>query len=287
MPIVRYLIQFLHQNLAFFMKSDFFVYLFFLPVFLWIHQISKIQIYPNYLSPLFIKALKYISLIFYFLEGGDNNMMNQTIRATNNLIVWFNILIQQNLNFVILMLYLIFIRMLKRFKLLKLIKPTPSLKEDFLSMILDYRSKSEFFAYHDLGMMDFDLYLKEVEQAELGQNLKPGYVSQNTFWLVLDHKTIVGESRLRHSLTAMLEIEGGNIGYAIRPSHRLNGYGTQILKFTLIEAARLGLAKVLVTCDADNIGSQKIILANGGVFDGETVSPNSRKWVQRYWVPVR
>ncbi len=170
--------------------------------------------------------------------------------------------------------------------MLTLIKPTPSLKEDFLSMILDYRSKSEFFVYHDLAMMDFGLYLKDVEQAELGQNLKPGYVSQNTFWLVLDEKTIVGESRLRHSLTAMLEIEGGHIGYAIRPSQRLNGYGTQILKFTLVEAVRLGLQKVLVTCDADNLGSQKIILTNGGIFDGENISPNSRKWVRRYWVPV-
>jgi len=171
--------------------------------------------------------------------------------------------------------------------LLALIKPTPSYKEDFLAMILDFRSKSEFFVYHDLAMIDFELYLKDVEQTELGENLKPGYVSQNTFWMVLDHKTVVGESRLRHSLTSMSEIEGGHIGYAIRPSQRLNGYGTQILKLTLIEAARLGLQKVLITCDADNIGSQKIIQANGGVFDGENISPNSRKWVQRYWVVVQ
>jgi predicted acetyltransferase len=170
--------------------------------------------------------------------------------------------------------------------LLALIKPTPVLKEDFLSMILDYRSKSEFFVYHDLAMMDFGLYLKEVKQAEHGENLRPGYVSQTTFWLVLDNQTIVGESRLRHTLSPTLEIEGGHIGYAIRPSQRLKGYGTQILKFTVLEAARLGLSKVLLTCDADNIGSQKIIRANGGIFDGENISANSRKWVQRYWVPV-
>jgi predicted acetyltransferase len=153
-------------------------------------------------------------------------------------------------------------------------------------MILEYRSKSEFFIYHDLAMMDFGLYLKEVKQAELGLELRPGYVPQTTFWLVLDNVTIVGESRLRHTLSPTLEIEGGHIGYAIRPTQRLNGYGTQILKFTLIEAARLGLSQVLLTCDADNIGSRKIIQINGGIFDGENISSNSRKWVQRYWVPV-
>ncbi len=170
--------------------------------------------------------------------------------------------------------------------MLTLSKPVPSMKDEFLSMILEYRSKSEFFVYHDLAMMDFNLYLKEIQQSELGQNLKPGYVPQTTFWLISNNELIVGESRLRHNLTPMLEIEGGHIGYAIRPSARLKGYGTQILHHTLLEAAKLGLQKVLVTCDADNTGSRKIIQANDGVFDGENISPHSRKWVQRYWVPV-
>jgi predicted acetyltransferase len=174
----------------------------------------------------------------------------------------------------------------KWFKLLTLIKPSTSLKEDFLSMILEYRAKSEFFVYHDLAMMDFSLYLKDVRQVELGQNLRPGYVPQSTYWLVQDNQTILGESRLRHTLSPSLEIEGGHIGYAIRPSKRLQGHGTQILKFTLIEAAKLGLERVLLTCNAENIGSRKIIEANGGVFDGENISPDSRKWVQRFWVPV-
>jgi predicted acetyltransferase len=84
----------------------------------------------------------------------------------------------------------------------------------------------------------------------------------------------------------VLEIEGGHIGYAIRPSQRLKGYGTEILRRTLLEAAKLGLHKVLVTCNADNLGSIKIILANGGIFDEEISSPHSKKKISRYWLPV-
>lgn len=170
--------------------------------------------------------------------------------------------------------------------MLNLIKPDLSLKDDFLEMIAEFRAKSEFFVYHDLAMINFSDYLADIEASEKGNQLKPGYVPQTTFWLVLDNQTILGESRLRHYLTPTLELEGGHIGYAIRPSQRLKGYGTQILASTRIEAAKLGLSRVLVTCDADNIGSQKIILANGGLFDGENLSPHSKNWVHRYWVPV-
>jgi hypothetical protein len=38
---------------------------------------------------------------------------------------------------------------------------------------------------------------------------------------------------------------------------------------------------VLVTCDTDNVGSRKIIEANGGVFEDE----RNRKL--RFWIPTR
>ncbi|MBI9048937.1 MAG: GNAT family N-acetyltransferase [Anaerolineaceae bacterium] len=170
--------------------------------------------------------------------------------------------------------------------MIKLIKPTARLKNDFLKMIEEYRAKSEFFVYHDIAMISFQQYLDEMTDSELGKDLKPGLVPQTTFWLVKEDAIILGESRLRHYLTPDLELEGGHIGYAIRPSQRLYGFGTEILRLTLPEAGKLGLDRVLVTCDADNIGSSKIILANGGIFDGEGISKRSQKIVHRYWVPV-
>jgi predicted acetyltransferase len=170
--------------------------------------------------------------------------------------------------------------------MLELIKPSAAYEKDFFEMVNEYHEKSEFYGYHDIALRGFQEYLTEIENSEKGINLKPNIVPQTTFWLVKDEEIIVGESRLRHRLTPDLELEGGHIGYAIRPSQRLQGNGTKILKLTLLEVKKIGLDKALVTCNKDNIGSAKIIQANGGVLDSEGISNYSQKMVQRYWVPV-
>jgi len=45
-------------------------------------------------------------------------------------------------------------------------------------------------------------------------------------------------------------------------------------------AAKLGIESALITCDTDNLGSRKIIEANGGVFSDE------RQGKLRFWVPT-
>jgi predicted acetyltransferase len=103
-----------------------------------------------------------------------------------------------------------------------------------------------------------------------------GFVPYHTFWLVQDETRILGELRLRHRLTEMLAIEGGHIGYNIRPSERRKGYGTLQLRLGLEKARGLRLTRVLVTCDDDNLPSAKIIETNGGVLSGRSISPESR-----------
>jgi predicted acetyltransferase len=83
-----------------------------------------------------------------------------------------------------------------------------------------------------------------------------------------------------------LEIEGGHIGYAIRPSLRKMGYGTLILTLTLEKARALGLRGVLVTCDTENLGSARIIEKNGGVLESVAISPDSNKKISRYWIEI-
>jgi predicted acetyltransferase len=58
----------------------------------------------------------------------------------------------------------------------------------------------------------------------------------------------------------------GHIGYAVVPWKRRRGYATHALALMLTEARREGLAYVELTTDPDNEASQKVILANGGVF---------------------
>jgi len=90
--------------------------------------------------------------------------------------------------------------------------------------------------------------------------------------------------RRRFWLTPELKREGGHVGYDVRPSMRRRGYGTAVLRLVLPLVRQHGIQRVRITCDADNIGSIKIIERNGGVLAGEEISPASGKLVRQYWI---
>lgn len=94
-------------------------------------------------------------------------------------------------------------------------------------------------------------------------------VPSTTFWLYADGVP-VGFGSIRHFLTEALSQAGGHIGYGIAPQFRGNEYGNEILRLLLKKADEIGLEKVLVTVDLDNIASQAVALANGGVITGRT-----------------
>jgi predicted acetyltransferase len=112
--------------------------------------------------------------------------------------------------------------------------------------------------------------------------VEPGKVHSDYYWItdgVPD--TLVGFLALRHALTPALVEVGGHIGFSVRPSRRRQGHATRALGLALPYAAELGIARVLVTCDDGNIGSQRAIEANGGMLD------DIRNGKRRYWIVTR
>lgn len=65
----------------------------------------------------------------------------------------------------------------------------------------------------------------------------------------------------------------GHIGYSVVPWKRRLGYATEALRLILPDAKAEGLRYVEITTDPDNIPSQKVVLANGGVLVEEFVKP--------------
>ncbi|HET9899118.1 MAG TPA: GNAT family N-acetyltransferase [Streptosporangiaceae bacterium] len=102
----------------------------------------------------------------------------------------------------------------------------------------------------------------------------------STIWWYVSDEIYVGEIIIRHQLTPQLERSGGHIGYEVAPAWRRQGHATAMLAGALVECRRLGLTRVLLTCDAANEGSRRVILANGGVpdlrIDGE----------DRFWITL-
>jgi predicted acetyltransferase len=92
------------------------------------------------------------------------------------------------------------------------------------------------------------------------------FVPSQTYWWA-DGDTFLGRINLRGHLNESLREIGGHIGYDVRPTARRRGHATAMLAAVLPKAAALGIEKALLTCDADNIGSRKVIEANGGVLE--------------------
>lgn len=131
--------------------------------------------------------------------------------------------------------------------------------------------------------MDWAGFLTSTSDLALGRNLPPGWVT--TTFLVGDvDGTMVGTLSLRHTLTPALRQYGGHIGYTVLAEHRRHGYATELLRQGLVMAGSIGIESVLVTCDDDNVGSIKVIEANGGRLEGTVHVPGHRVETRHYWI---
>jgi predicted acetyltransferase len=166
---------------------------------------------------------------------------------------------------------------------LSLIEPTTTWQAAFLDMAHEFLATSDL--RYQSAITDFSGYLQHLQQFAAGADLPPGIVREATYW-ALDDATIVGMLRLRHQLNPALEQIGGHIGYEVRPSRRRQGYGTQMLALALEQARQIGLDRVLVTCDADNIGSARIIEKNGGVLQDQRLVEGRSTPILRYWIEL-
>lgn len=100
--------------------------------------------------------------------------------------------------------------------------------------------------------------------------------------------TIVGFITFRHKLEYDDDdIEfASNFGYSVRPSERGKGYAKEQLKIGLQKAKALGFERVRIVCRDINIGSNKTILANGGVYIDTIHGEKSGMNINRYDITI-
>ena len=106
-----------------------------------------------------------------------------------------------------------------------------------------------------------------------------GKVPETILWWV-DGEEYLGRLSIRHELTDVLREFGGHIGYVVRPSARRQGHASAMMAASLPIARGLGIDPALLTCDADNAGSRRVIESNGGVLEDQ------REDKLRFWVPT-
>lgn len=103
------------------------------------------------------------------------------------------------------------------------------------------------------------------------------YPHEHLFFVKKDGQ-LIGATSIRHHLTYC------SIAYGIAPEFRNRGYGRKTLRLILSEAGRMQLKKVRITCDADNVASQKIIESCGGIFDQREYKKNIL--INIYWLEL-
>ena len=133
--------------------------------------------------------------------------------------------------------------------------------------------------------MSFDDFLKRMRERGTDEIREKGLVPATLYFLVDEKNKICGALDIRHELNEYLERFGGHIGYGIAPSERKKGYGKIQLKLGLEKAKKIGLKKVLITCDDNNIGSAKTIEACGGIYN-DTLADAEANRIKRYFVEV-
>lgn len=116
---------------------------------------------------------------------------------------------------------------------------------------------------------------------------KMGRCQSKTFLLIRKNDNrIIGTINVRWNLTEEMKQFGGNIGYGIRPTERRKGYNKINLYLGLIEAKKLGLDKVMLDCDVNNLGSSKTMQALGGILERTEIDPYDGVLTSVYWFNV-
>lgn len=171
---------------------------------------------------------------------------------------------------------------------LKLVLPSKKYLKSYQSFCSDIIKNSPKQKYSEEYKKEF-LFSKDknfflgIKNAKNGINQPQGVIPIAEYWAIVNEK-VVGRFIFRHKLPKDFFGYPGNIGYAVAPCYQGKGYATEILRLGLMKAKKLGLKKVLLTCDYDNLASKKVIENNGGIL--KTITPHGDRQQCLYWIKL-
>ena len=159
-------------------------------------------------------------------------------------------------------------------------------KDVTFEQILNY--KEEFLLNNEIihgaaNMTSLSIpeWVQFTENTKYKESVTPDFVTAHTFF-ALDNDKIVGIINARHELNDYLLNFGGHIGYSVRKSERRKGYAKAMLTYTVDFLFSLGLEKILITCDKENIASKRTIESCDGILENEVIEES--RITLRYWI---
>ena len=178
--------------------------------------------------------------------------------------------------------------------------------EKFYLEIPSLKRKEEIIAY----LNEFVLYNSDINGSGFLDKILEGYsfeecldkclnmqyqeyakklnrLQSKTFLLIRknDNK-IIGMLNIRWNIPPNIQEFVGNIGYGIRPTERKKGYNKINLYLGLIEIQKLGLKKIYLDCEDNNIASYKTMEALNAKLLSTKIDPYDNLLTRIYYIDV-
>ncbi len=173
---------------------------------------------------------------------------------------------------------------------IKLTAPTMEYEKDIWQFRQEILSSNDMDKFAGCGNLEKCLSAKEwIDTVNLHKTAEtcPKDKVPSMIYIAV-HETdnqIVGIIDLRYHInTPVLSTWGGHMGYCVRPDERKKGYAKEMVRQNLQNCRALNIKKVMITCDANNLASEKTILANGGVFEKNIEVDGCI--IKRYWITL-
>jgi predicted acetyltransferase len=110
------------------------------------------------------------------------------------------------------------------------------------------------------------------------QDLVTDAENTSTYFCIQDRE-ILGAIRCRHHTDTYIENVIGHVGYETKPSARGKGIAKFMLSWIQINVLK---NSIVITCEADNIASKRVIESCGAKYINQRYSPEKNSDVQRF-----
>ncbi len=168
-------------------------------------------------------------------------------------------------------------------------KPSIKRKQDAIEYVnehIEYGSningcgKLDFYI-KEKNYEDWLSYLEEMKEENINM------VPSSTYFLIRENDNkIIGMINIRHRLNYSILMNGGHIGYGIRPTERKKGYNKINLYLGLMKCKTLGIKHALLMAYDDNIASVKTILSFNAFLENKIKENDNDVLLGRYWINV-
>lgn len=174
---------------------------------------------------------------------------------------------------------------------LRLVKPDLYFFDAYNDMMREWVSSGTRIAPWFLdepleNIHEFAALVQRLDDCEHGI-LDKRFCSTTSYFVVNESGKLIGAASLRHHLTVDGLATWGHIGYGVRPSERMKGCATEILRLMLEECKKRHFWRVMIGAYADNVGSRRVIEKNGFTLESSVPDPeHPEKTINRYWIEV-